>query len=456
MRFVAFSAVATLSATALRAQTIETPVPFDSAQRVMAVTPTVAERLHLGPPAWPVQSVYREARLYSVSPGSGFMLVVTRLSGALERTPLTPTERVTLRDAIDAGMSTTGRPSAELASDIVSEPAGNAFARHQTFLAATVYGPLAASLADDGSVAGAAYLAVTGATFFISYGAAQSNQFTRAQSDLAGDLGLAVGGAGWLLSYAATGKSTRGERAVALGSVVVGTVAGAALGRTLSDAEAHGATLGIESAGALAVAANGIAGSSQRATAATVAVTGLAGYTVGVRYPRHVGYTVTAGDVEAASTSGLVGVLFGAAALGHIDSPTFREVSSYLAPAYVAGVLVGDRVFARHFDLTQSQANILNVGAIAGGLVGLAVPVLSGNDNATFDFAATAVGASLGMAVIATGFLPPNSVAMRFRTGTRTSNARGTRSPQFTFAPAGFLAALSGMPGKQTLGRITF
>lgn len=455
MRLFAFLVAATASTTALRAQTVETPVAFDSAQRVMAVTPTVAERLHLRPPQWPVQSVYRETRLYSVSPGDGFMLVVTRLSGVVERTPLSPTERNALRAAVDAGMSITGRPSAELASDIVSEPAGNAFARHQTFLAAAVYGPLAASLADDGSVAGAAYLAVTGATFFISYSAAQSHQFTRAQSDLAGDLGLAVGGAGWLLGYAATGESTKGIRGLSLASAVVGTVSGAALGRTLSDAEAHAASLGIESAGALALAANGIAGSSKRATAATVAVTGLAGYTVGVRYPRQVGYTVTAGDVEATSTAALVGVLYGASALAQVSSPTFRQYSSYLAPAYLAGVLVGDRVFARHFNLTQAQANILNVGALAGGLVGLAVPVLSDNNSsATFDFAAAAVGATLGMTVIATGFTKSPTIASRLGFDAMKTRRRG--ATRLSFAPAGVIAALSGVPGKQTLARFTF
>jgi hypothetical protein len=453
MRSIVVLFAATVSAAALRAQTIETPVPFDSAHRVMSVSPSVAERLRLAPPAWPVQGAYRETRLYSVSPAGGYMLVVARLSGALERIPLSSSERDVLGAAIDGAMSASGRPSAELASDIVSEPAGNAFARHQTFLAALVYGPLAASLADDGSVAGAAYLAMTGATFFVSYAAAQSTQFTRAQSDLAADMGLAVGGAGWLLGYAATNESNKGIRALSLASAIGGTIAGVTLGRTLSDAEAHGATLGMESTAALAVAATGIAGASRQSTAAIVAVSGLAGYPIGVRYPRHVGYSVTAGDVEAASTTGLVGVLFGAAALGNIDGPSFRQTSTYLAPAYLAGVFIGDRVFARQFDLTQAQANILNVGAVAGALVGVAVPTLSGNSNQTFIFGAAGVGAALGMSVIATGFVRPPSVASRLGSA---SKARPGRMARFEFAPVGAIALLGGVRGRQTLGRFTF
>ncbi len=106
--------------------------------------------------------LYREARLYSIEPGGQFVLVVQLPSGALQRFPLSAAERGSLGLAIDAAMRAAGRPSAEAMSDFVSEPAGNAFARHQTFLAAAVYGPLAASLADDGAAAGGIYLATTG------------------------------------------------------------------------------------------------------------------------------------------------------------------------------------------------------------------------------------------------------------------------------------------------------
>jgi hypothetical protein len=170
MRLLAVaSAVLAFSAAGRRtgAQTVETPIAFDSAQRVMAVTPALAGRLHLAPPIWPVIGEFREARLYRVSPDGGFVLVAARAGGAFERFALQPDQVTTLHAAIDAAVTATGRPSGDLASDI-SESAGNGFARHLTVLSALAYGPLAASLASDPKGGGALYLLTTGGTFFIS------------------------------------------------------------------------------------------------------------------------------------------------------------------------------------------------------------------------------------------------------------------------------------------------
>jgi hypothetical protein len=268
------------TSTALVAQTIERPVPFDSALRVLAITPGVAERLHLQTAAalWPVQGSYREARLYSVQPGGSFTLVVQRMDGALERIALTPEQRSQLGAVVDAGMASAGRPSAELAADVVSQPAGNAFAARLTALSAFVYAPIASSLATDPSTGAALYLLVTGGAFFASYGAAQSTPFTRAQSDLAGNLGLAGATSGWLLGYAASGNSDRPTRAASFGGAVVGTIVGASLGRSLSDAEAHAATLGIEAAAVATAGAAGVLDAPHRATAGATALLGGFGY----------------------------------------------------------------------------------------------------------------------------------------------------------------------------------
>ena len=444
--------ICALAASVASAQITETPIPFDSAQRVLAVTPAVAERFHLGAPAWSIQGEYREARLYSVDPGGGFVLVVQRMNGALERHSLTTEARVALRDAVDMGMAAVGRPTADVSADIVSEPAGSAFARHQTLLGAAVYGPLAASLADEGSGAGALYLVTTGASFFLSYSAAQSNSFTRAQSDLAGNLGLAAGGGAALIGYAATGNGDRAVRAFALGSAIFGTIAGVQLGRGLSDAEAHSATLGIEAAAATALAATTIAGTSLRASAATVAGVGAIGYPIGVRYPRRASYTVTAGDVDATSTAGLVGVLVGGAALGSIDSPSDKQIAAYLSTGYVGGLLVGDLALARRFDLTRSQANIVNIGAFAGALVGIAVPVLGGSDNPTYLLGAAATGAVLGMAGLASSF--PTGPSAASRTGAQHNDHDGGARLRLRFE--GLAQSLSGVRGNHVLARLTF
>ena len=453
MRVLA-SLVFVLSASAaVGAQAIETPIAFDSAQRVLAITPAVAERFHLsGAPAWLVLGDYREARLYSVEPGGGFVLVVHRLTGALERYALAADARVALRDAVDAGSTTVGRPTADIGVDVVSEPAGSAFARHQTLLGAAVYGPLAASLADGGSGPASLYLLVTGASFFISYGAAQSNSFTRAQNDLAGSLGLAAGGIATLLGYAATGDADKGIRAIALGSALVGTIAGVEIGRSLSDAEAHGATLGMLAAGATALSVTTIAGASDRTSAATVAVVGALGYPLGVRYPRRASYTVTAGDIEATSTAGLVGALVGASVLGGIDSPTGTQIAAFLSTGYLGGLLAGDMLLARPFDLTRSQANIVSIGAFAGALVGVAAPVLARSDSPVFIFGAAATGAALGMAGLASSFPTGETTARRSSSVHRERDG----SARFAFRLDGLAQALGGVRGNHVLAQLTF
>src|SRR5688572_31449761 len=69
---------------ALRAQVIERPEPFDSAGRLVAITPVIAARLQLQPPAWRITGDFRDARLYSLS-GAGYVIVVARRNGSVER-----------------------------------------------------------------------------------------------------------------------------------------------------------------------------------------------------------------------------------------------------------------------------------------------------------------------------------------------------------------------------------
>jgi hypothetical protein len=455
MRLPLFVVFMTGCSAALGAQTIERPQPFDSAQRIVAVTPALAERLRLQAPAWPVRGDYREARLYAVEPGGGFVLVVQQASGVLERYSLTDAERGALRNAIDVAMLATGRPSAESANDIVSEPAGNAFARHQTLLAATVYAPLAASLADDGSVAGAAYLLVTGGTFFASYGAVQSMPFTRAQAALAADLGLAAAANGLLLGYAVTGNADKGVRAITFGSAVVGTIAGAALGQSLSDAEAHGAYLGMETSSAATIAVAGGVGPPSRGTAAAVAATAPIGYYLGVQYPRRVGYHVTAGDVQAVGTTGLIGTLVGAALVRQIGEPSHRQYEAFLAPGFLAGAFLGDRVFARRVDLSESQASILNVGAGAGALIGAAIPIVAGSDNGAATLSAAAIGAVLGASIMTASFNLDDVAAPRGANRFRSFGDAG-RVPRLNIISTSLAAALAGVPGRHVLARLTF
>ena len=124
-----FLALFVAASSVLPAQSTETPTPFDSARHLLSITPAFADRLKLSPPAWPVSGTYQEARLYSIDPGDGFVLVVQLPSGAFQRFPLSAGERQSLGFTIDSALRTTGRLGASAMS--ISEPAGNSFARHQ-------------------------------------------------------------------------------------------------------------------------------------------------------------------------------------------------------------------------------------------------------------------------------------------------------------------------------------
>jgi hypothetical protein len=441
--FLAVTRVAT-------AQTVETPAPFDSAARLFVITPGVATRLGLTLPTWPPAGEYVDARLYSVSPGGGFVLVARTPSGVFQRFTLSEAERATLQRVIDAAVIASGRPGADVGTD-VSEPAGNGFARHLTVLGALAYGPLAASLVDDESGAGAAYLAVTGLTFFISYNAGQSGRITRAQSDLAANMGLAAAAAGGLLGYSATGNGDKGVRLIALGSGIAGTVAGASLGRPLTDAEAHSAVAGIEATAAAGWALSSAVGASSRGIAAAVAGGEALGYAVGVRYPRRASFKVTAGDMNAVQTAGLIGALYGGAALTALDNRGPREIGITMGSSYLAGMLVGNYAIARREDLSTSEANIATVGAIAGGLIGLAVPVLTQSGDNSLAFGAAGFGATLGMAVTL-GITKENRAGGASRLGSLPRSGWRITAPSAS-ALAGLAARA---PGRYPLLRVTF
>jgi hypothetical protein len=398
--FVVCCALAAAGSVA-RAQIIETPVPFDSARRVVVMTPTLAERLHLSSPPWPVAGEYRDARLYSMSNG-GFVLVASLPTGALQRYELTDAQRRALASAIDDAILVSGRPNA-LGSE-PSEPAGNSYARHITVLGALLYAPLAASLFVDeestGAAAGAAYVLTAGSAFFVSYAAAQSHQFTRAQGDLSANLGVAAGAAAMGIGWATTGNADKGVRAASLGSAIVGTIAGAGLARHMTDAEAHAATVGIEGTAASVWAISAGAGATGRGMAGIVAASAPIGYVLGVGYPRVASYTVTAGDLNAMQTAGLVGGMVGAAVVNSGPHPSRRQLGVAVGAAYVGGLLVGDLTMARPFDLTTSDANLVTVGAFAGGIIGLVVPLVASSGNGSLAFGSAAGGASLGMAAI--------------------------------------------------------
>ena len=93
---LALAAATGAAATRASAQVVEVPEAFDSAGRVTVITPPVAARLQLSPPAWRITGDYTGARLYALG-AEGWVIVVERRDGAVERYAITAPDREYLR-----------------------------------------------------------------------------------------------------------------------------------------------------------------------------------------------------------------------------------------------------------------------------------------------------------------------------------------------------------------------
>ena len=163
------------------AQIIETPIAFDSAGKVRSLSPALVTRLALAPPAWPVRGAFVQARVFQSSNG-GRVLVAERGDGTVERHDLSDAQMEALRSAIDAAMTSIGARVGDERADVISEPARGAFLRNQMILAAALYGPLVASLSDNGQTGTAMYLISVGGSYFALSNISKTAAITRARS----------------------------------------------------------------------------------------------------------------------------------------------------------------------------------------------------------------------------------------------------------------------------------
>jgi hypothetical protein len=189
----------------------------------------------------------------------------------------------------------------------------------------------------------------------------------------------------------------------------------------MTDAEAHGAIVGIETAAAATWAVASAAGASDRASAGIVAGSELIGFPLG--------------------------------AIGGRSGASSRQLGIALGSGYVAGALVGDLAIARPLDLTTAEANIGTVGALAGSLIGLAAPVLAGSDDNAFVFGAAAVGATLGFSTALAIANPPRA---RSSERSRAGNPGRESRLRITTATPAVLGMLWRRPGAYSLVRVSF
>ena len=447
-----------LSAHRAGAQITESPVTFDSAGRVPAITQALADRLRLGPPAWPVTGRFDKARLYRSSDGT-YVLVVERTGRAIDRYALTEAQATDLRLAVQTPLNAGRRAGIGEQTDVASEPAGNAFVRNQATLGWLLYGPTAAgAFASDGASASATELLVAGGTFFAAMARRQTEPvITTAQNNLSTVAALNGGALGGAIAYIVgvnDGRTASG--AVLLGSLA-GTVAGLRIGAGMTDAEAAASSFGADALAGTAVgvmASTGVIdwhhgnGKGQVAAASAAMI---AGYALGPSYPRRARYTVTAGDVRSVTFSSWLGIAAAATPLVGSDHDD-KTWAAALTTGFIGGTLIGDRLLAKPYDHTRSESTLLFGGMVAGALVGGGVSAAASAPN-QMSFALGTGGAIIG-AVATEAFLrsSPRSVALRGPIQTEG----GERRVGVSLNPMGLAFAAGRRPGRFSIVRVTF
>ena len=432
---------------------VETGVPFDSAGRITVLTPTLVTRLGLAAPQWPVVGPFREARLYR-SDDNAYVLVVVRLDGAMARFALGVDGAAGLTRAITTGVVAQGRGGDRLLGAgtgvVVSQPAGNTFVRNQTFLGLVAYGPATAALLSRSSAAAAAggsFLAAA-TSFCVAANTVMGGVVTRALAARAAHGGTRGALAGVGIAAIANADGGPGWGAPILAGAIGGTIVGFQQARGLSDGEAASAGF-FADLGALTVM--GIGGSSGafegkqtvvqydasnpqdgtytdtdnslrgpgKAVVGAAIGASIVGYAVGPRYARRAAYNVTAGDVSVAFASALLGGAATSSLIGDGGDDTPRY--GVAAAGVLAGAFLADRGLVRKADRTSADGTLVQLGALAGALMGGGIATMT-EANSQGALAMASAGGILGL-LAADGIIKPARDAGPLR-GIMQSSAR--------------------------------
>lgn len=440
-----------LVAAPLGAQATEVPEPFDSAGRVEVITPTIAARLQLLPPAWRITGDYLGARLYRLS-DDAYVVVVTRRDGTVERYAITGADRAYLRNKTNSLPPDLEEQIRGVVRDATRDgferASRNAFIRNQTLLGLTVYAPsFAWAVTNDEAGRVASYLLVAGLSYFGASTLSRDITITEPMNDLATSAAIKGGLSGWALASALDASRDGQAASIFVGSLA-GTAAGLWFGQGMTEAQVASAgfvssALAITTAGAVKAIDEGPENVNWRAQAGIIAGVGLLGYPLGATYPRRVSYNVTEGDVTTLWTTGLLGA--GLASTITAGSGTDESARWAAATAgFVGGVVLGDRLIVSRYDYSQGDASLLLLGAGAGGLMGAGVYALIDRDRSNDPLL---VGlASLG-GVAGAGlthyYLVPRTDA-------------GRVSGRIRVMPEGLALAAAGVRGAHPLVSITF
>lgn len=418
----------------LRAQVVERPVSFDSTGQVLVMTPYIAERAALRAPWWPVSGDFTEARMYTVN-DSSYVLAVGRRTGVVERYTITAADR----DAIRAIVSRLPREVVAARSD-----ARNSFVKNQAILGLLVYGPtFAGSISGNGAGATAGYLVVAGGTFFAASEISRRMTISRAQSDLAFNLGHNGALAGWATTYLFDAPG-RTQSAGAFIGGLTGAALGLRIARGMTEADAVGAAFGSDIGALIGWGTTEAIRDSDtnRGEIAVILASGIIGYPLGVLYPRNANYHVTAGDIQTLWSTAWLGASAAGTFLG--DGSSRRAIAATLTTGGVLGIIAGDRFLVQRFDHSRTEGGRVFLGMFAGSLMGAGVAALTNTSNPD-PHLVSGLGAAGGLiGIIATErYLDPAPDAGR---------------PRFrvTFNPASIALLAARAPGNHALLNVRF
>jgi hypothetical protein len=452
MKRLYLAAAFAISASA-QAQVVEHPEPFDSAGRVMVITPAIAARLQLLPPAWRITGQFSEARLFTAG-DSAFVLVVNRPDGAVERYPLTIDERAYLRER-----TSTLPPSLINVAKEAAESRGNrrGFIRNQTLLGLGIYAPAAAiALSDDGAGQTAIYLLVAGGSYFAAATLSREITITEQMNSLSTHMasrGALMGLGGTF----AMGLGFDGRAAGVFATSLIGTAAGLRLARNLTPGEARSSGFGADAStivmsGLMLATIPDLNGSDDvteeediaRTRVGAVVVAGALGYPLGLMYARRANYNITSGDIGTLWVSGAIGSLATTPFIINSTNDDLRFAVGVMTAGFVGGLVAGDRMLVRRFDHSTGEATLVTLGAGAGALMGGGIYVLVDRDTKhdALGLSLATLGAVAGVAATERAF-PPDGDAGRMASRVR-------------FNPTGALLAAAGVRGTFPLVRVVF
>lgn len=333
----------------------------------------------------------------------------------------------------------------------------NAFVRDQTILGLTVYGPSFSAMVgqNSGVSAAAGYLVMAGGTFFAAAELTRRMEMSEAQQLLSTRMA-------WRTAlealYIATAPDDQVNGSAAGAATLLGgfggTAAGLLVGKGLTPGEAVATTFGHDlafvSAGMIEYAVDPTASNddfvSDQNRAIVMTVAGWGGYALGRLYAGRAPYNVTAGDVKSLWLGTAIGATAAGAAVVEAE-PSQQTVALSLLAGGLAGTYLADRLLVRRYDHSRSEGNMLMLGGVAGGLMGVGVGVLVAGE-AEREGAVTLGFATLGAiggVILTERFLQPTG-----------DEGRQFGLGRLTIDPAALAAAASGLNGRHAIARFTF